>query len=130
MPLGESLVDINVFHGSYAHANEHLLKATARKLGVTLTGTLKPCVGFSMAKGLRNSVHKTTSTRAKKKLRRLFVDLSGPKSTPAMSGKKYTMIIRDDYTRFSWLKFLQKKDDAAEAFTEFLQTLERMETFR
>ena len=112
--------DINAFHCSYAHVNEELLRATARKLGVTLTGKLNPCIGCSMAKGLRKAIHKTTSTRANKKLGRVFVDLCGPKPVSAAGGKRYMMIIRDDFTRFTWLKFLRNKLDAADAFKEFL----------
>ena len=112
--------DINAFHCSYAHVNEDLLRATTRKLGVTLAGKLNPCIGCSMAKGLRKAIHKTTSTRASKKLGRVFVDLCGPKHVSAAGGKRYMMIIRDDFTRFTWLKFLRNKLDAADAFKEFL----------
>ena len=108
-----------LLHCSYAHVNEELLRATARKLGVTLTGKLSPCIGCSMAKGLPKAIHKTTSTRASKKLGRMFVDLCSPKHVLAAGSKRYTMIVRDDFTRFTWLKFLGNKLDAADPFKEF-----------
>ncbi|CAN0013684.1 unnamed protein product, partial [Choristocarpus tenellus] len=39
------------------------------------------------------------------------VDLSGKRATLSISGKQYTMIIRDDYSRFVWLYFLRAKSD-------------------
>ena len=73
-----------------------------------------------MDKGLRKAIHKTSSTRASKKLGKVFVDLRGTKHVSAAGGKWYTMIIRDDFTCFTWLKFLRNKFDATVAFKEFL----------
>ena len=79
-------VDINLFHASYGHAHEGLLRQTAKDLGVTLTGELQPCTGCSMAKGLRKGISSSTENRATKKLGRVFVDLNGPK--PESEGRK------------------------------------------
>ncbi|CAM9736151.1 unnamed protein product, partial [Choristocarpus tenellus] len=42
------------------------------------------------------------------------------RATLSIGGKQYTMIIRDDYSRFVWLYFLRAKSDAAEAFKKYL----------
>lgn len=68
---------------------------------------------------LRKSYHKTV-TMHKKKLGRAFVYLSGPKSTLALEGKRCTMSTRNEYTRFTYLKFSRKKDDTVEALKYFL----------
>ena len=118
MPVPRT-VDINLFHASYGHAHEGLLRRTAKDLGVTLSGTLQPCTGCSLAKGLRKGISSSTENRATKKLGRVFVDLSGPK--PESEGRKrYTLIVRDDYSRMSWVYFLHHKSDAADAFERFL----------
>ena len=64
-------VDINRFHAAYAHANEVLLRVTAKSLNVTLTGELQPCYGCSLAKGLRKPIPSTSRIRATKKLERV-----------------------------------------------------------
>ena len=46
----ETSVDINVFHCVHGHANELLLRETAKSLGLELVGKLRPCTGCSMAK--------------------------------------------------------------------------------
>ena len=114
----EAAVDMNVFHCVYGHANEFLLRETAKSLPgrCRAIGSMRPCARCSMAKGYRNS----TKSRATEKLGRVFVDLSGPKSTHSLLGKKYVMMLKDDFTRYSWGQFLERKSDAADAFRKFL----------
>ena len=71
-------VDINDFHVCFGHAHANALRATARRLGIKLTGEMKPCKGCLMAKGRRRPIARQTLTRAKRKLERVYVDLAGP----------------------------------------------------
>ena len=48
------------------------------------------------------------------------MDLSGPKSIPSLRGRKYVMTVKDDFTRYAWVYFLERKSDAADAFRKFL----------
>ena len=119
----EAAVDANVFHCMPSHANSFMLRETAKSLGVKLLGGLRPWTGCSMAKGYRNPIANSTKSRASEKLGRVFVDLSGPKSTHSLLGKKYVMIVKDDFTRYSWIYFLERKSDAADAFRVFLSVV-------
>ena len=118
--LHDTTVDINVFHCVHGHANEFLLRETAKSLGIELLGRLRPCTGCSMAKEYRKPIANSTKSRATKKLGRVFVDLSGPKSIPSLLGKKYVMMVKDDFTRYAWVYFVERKSDAADAFRKFL----------
>ena len=104
----EAAADINVYHCIHGHANEFILGETARSLGVALIGELRPCTGCSMAKGYRKPIANSTKSRATEKLGRVFVDLSGPKSTHSLLGMKYVMAVKDDFTRYSWVYFLER----------------------
>ena len=84
----ETSVDINVFHCVHGHSNELLLRETAKSLGLELVGKLNPCTGCSMAKGYRKPIPNSTKLRAIEKLGRVFVDLSGPKRTPSLTGAR------------------------------------------
>ncbi|GJT14674.1 putative ribonuclease H-like domain-containing protein [Tanacetum coccineum] len=44
-------------------------------------------------------------------LNTLHIDLSGPMRIESINGKKYIMVIVDDYTRFGWVRFLRTKDE-------------------
>ena len=64
-----------------------------------------------------------TSNRVVKRLFRVFVDLGGKKHVNAIRGKKYAMIIRDDYSRYTWIYFISHKSDAADTFAKILSDL-------
>ena len=112
--------DINILHCTFGHAHEGLLKKTATQQGIAYSGELHECRGCSMAKGLRKPIARSTQTRADKRLQRVFVDLSGPMAVKSIGGKRYTLIVRDDCTRFNRVYFLRHKSDAASAFESFL----------
>lgn len=75
MPVNGS-VGTNTFRQSCGHLHEALLQETAKQLDITLEGELHKCHGYSLAKGLRKGILTSTSTRAAKKLGRVFIDLS------------------------------------------------------
>ena len=116
----EAAVDMNVFHCVLGHSNEFLLRETAKPLGVELIGRLRRCTGCSMAKRFGKPIANRTKSRATEKLRRVFVDLREPKNTHSLLGKKYVMIVKDDFTRYAWVYFLGRKSDVAEAFRKCL----------
>ena len=73
-----------------------------------------------MAKGLPKSIKKSTHTRADRKLGRFFVDSSGLKFVESLGRKRYTLIARDDFSRYAWVYFMRHKSDAAYFFELFL----------
>ena len=119
-------MDITDFHVGVGHLHEGLLHDTAGQLGVSLTGELQPCTGCSLGKGYRKAIPSTTSTRATRKLQRVFTDLSGKKAVAGIGGVHYTMIIRDDLTRYTWVYSLKHKSDAAEMFEQFLSDVRHL----
>jgi transposase InsO family protein len=46
----------------------------------------------------------------------LHMDTVGPSRVPSMGGKLYVLIIIDDYSRYSWVFFLEIKDKVFEHF--------------
>nr|GEY77862.1 hypothetical protein [Tanacetum cinerariifolium] len=44
-------------------------------------------------------------------LNTLHMDLCGPMHVQIINGKKYILVIVDDYSRFTWVKFLRSKDE-------------------
>ena len=112
--------DINILHCTFGHTHEVLLKKTATQQAIAYSGELHECRGCSMAKGLRKPIARSTHTRAAKKLQRVFVDLSGPMAVQSIGAQRYTLIVRDDCTRFTRVYFLRHKSDTASAFESFL----------
>ena len=119
-PTPSTAADINKFHCSHGHMHEHPLRKTAKKIGVKLQGQLVPCEGCSEAKGIRKSVKPFTNRRAAKPAERCFVKLSGPKFVKSTGGRKYMMIVRYNFSRFTRVFFLRAKDETATYFSKYL----------
>ncbi|GJV56906.1 retrovirus-related pol polyprotein from transposon TNT 1-94 [Tanacetum coccineum] len=54
------------------------------------------------------------------KLYLLHMDLCGPIRVASINGKKYILVIVDDYSRFTWVKCLRSKDEAPDFIIKFL----------
>ncbi|GKE83087.1 retrovirus-related pol polyprotein from transposon TNT 1-94, partial [Tanacetum coccineum] len=57
------------------------------------------------------------------KLYLLHMDLCGPMRVASVNGKKYILVIVDDYSRFTWVKFLRSKDEAPNFIIKFLKMI-------
>jgi transposase InsO family protein len=51
----------------------------------------------------------------------LHMDLFGPIAYISIGGNKYDLVIIDDYSRFTWVFFLQDKDETQEVLKKFLK---------
>nr|GEW98029.1 retrovirus-related Pol polyprotein from transposon TNT 1-94 [Tanacetum cinerariifolium] len=58
-------------------------------------------------------------------LHTLHMDLCGPMRVQSINGKKYILVIVDDYSRFTWVKFLRSKDETPEFVTKFLTQIQQ-----
>ncbi|GJZ54357.1 retrovirus-related pol polyprotein from transposon TNT 1-94 [Tanacetum coccineum] len=52
------------------------------------------------------------------------MDLCGPIRVASVNGKKYILVIVDDYSRFTWVKFLRSKDEAPDFIIKFLKMIQ------
>nr|GFB84323.1 hypothetical protein [Tanacetum cinerariifolium] len=58
------------------------------------------------------------------KLYLLHMDLYGPMRVESVNGKKYILVIVDDYSRFTWVKFLRSKDETPMFIIKFLKMIQ------
>ncbi|GJW44879.1 retrovirus-related pol polyprotein from transposon TNT 1-94 [Tanacetum coccineum] len=54
------------------------------------------------------------------KLELLHMDLCGPMRVASINGKKYILVIVDDYSRYTWVYFLHSKDETPEIIKKFI----------
>ncbi|MCL6739517.1 integrase catalytic domain-containing protein, partial [Streptomyces neyagawaensis] len=54
----------------------------------------------------------------------LHMDLFGPVNVQTPAGKKYTIVIVVEFSRFSWVIFLRSKSDAAPEIISFIKQME------
>ena len=60
---------------------------------------------------------------------RPHLDLFGSSRTASLQGKKYSLVIVDDFSRFTWVIFLIHKDEACEAFKSFSKRIQNEKGF-
>nr|GEY23047.1 putative ribonuclease H-like domain-containing protein [Tanacetum cinerariifolium] len=69
--------------------------------------------------------HKSKSEDTnQEKLYLLHMDLYGPMRVESVNGKKYILVIVDDYSRFTWVKFLRSKDETLDFIIKFLKMIQ------
>ncbi|GJT46936.1 putative ribonuclease H-like domain-containing protein [Tanacetum coccineum] len=59
------------------------------------------------------------------KLYLLHMDLCGPIRVASVNGKKYILVIVDEYSRFTWVKCLRLKDEALNFIIKFLKMIQK-----
>nr|GEZ50619.1 hypothetical protein [Tanacetum cinerariifolium] len=51
----------------------------------------------------------------------LHMDLCGPMHVESINGKRYVLVVVDDYSRYTWVFFLHSKDEASEVIISFIK---------
>nr|GEU60915.1 retrovirus-related Pol polyprotein from transposon TNT 1-94 [Tanacetum cinerariifolium] len=57
------------------------------------------------------------------RLHLLYMDLCGPMRVASINGKRYVLVIVDDYSRYTWVHFLRTKDETPEVINNFLKKI-------
>lgn len=60
----------------------------------------------------------------------LHIDLFGPVKTASIKGKKYGLVIVDDFSRWTWVKFLKHKDQSYSVFADFCNQVQNEKDFK
>nr|GFA91643.1 integrase, catalytic region, zinc finger, CCHC-type, peptidase aspartic, catalytic [Tanacetum cinerariifolium] len=83
------------------------------------------CSSCELGKAKRNSFHTKLTPSLKRRLHLLHMDLCGPMRVASINGKRYVLVIVDDYSRYTWTHFLRSKDEAPKVLIDFLRLVQR-----
>ncbi|GJY93007.1 retrovirus-related pol polyprotein from transposon TNT 1-94 [Tanacetum coccineum] len=83
------------------------------------------CFSCELGKAKRKSFHTKTTLSSKGRLQLLHMDLCGPMRVESINGKKYVLVIVDDYSRYTWTHFLRSKDETPAVLIDFLTLVQR-----
>ncbi|GJX67800.1 retrovirus-related pol polyprotein from transposon TNT 1-94 [Tanacetum coccineum] len=81
------------------------------------------CPSCEQGKSKRASHPPKPVPNSKQRLHLLHMDLCGPMRIASINGKRYVLVIVDDYSRYTWVHFLRSKDEAPEVFKTFLKRI-------
>nr|GEV78791.1 hypothetical protein [Tanacetum cinerariifolium] len=82
------------------------------------------CSACAMGKSKKQSHKPKSKDTNQEKLYLMHMDLCGPMHVASVNGKKYILVIVDDYSRFTWVKFLASKDEAPNFIIKFLKMIQ------
>ncbi|GJY95478.1 retrovirus-related pol polyprotein from transposon TNT 1-94 [Tanacetum coccineum] len=82
------------------------------------------CSACSLRKSKKSSHKPKADDTNQEKLYLLHMDLCGPMRVESINGKKYILVIVDDYSIFTWVKFLRSKDEAPEVIIKCLKQIQ------
>nr|GEX01180.1 retrovirus-related Pol polyprotein from transposon TNT 1-94 [Tanacetum cinerariifolium] len=82
------------------------------------------CSACAMGNSKKKSHKPKSEDTNQEKLYLLHMDLCGPLRVESINGKKYILVIVDDYSRFTWVKCLRSKDEAPDFIIKFLKMIQ------
>ncbi|GJY30578.1 retrovirus-related pol polyprotein from transposon TNT 1-94 [Tanacetum coccineum] len=117
-----------LWHRRLGHANMHLIQSLASKELVRNLPRIKFDQHFCDACKIRKQAHAShkaknlvSTTRC---LELLHMDLFGPSAVRSYGGNRYTLVIVDDYSRYTWTRFLKDKTEAFDQFEIFSKKIQ------
>ncbi|GKA99753.1 retrovirus-related pol polyprotein from transposon TNT 1-94 [Tanacetum coccineum] len=117
-----------LWHRRLGHANMRLIQSLASKELVRNLPKLKFDQHFCDACKIGKQAH--TNHKAKnivsttRCLELLHMDLFGPSAVRNYGGNRYTLVIVDDYSRYTWTRFLKDKTEAFDQFEIFSKKIQ------
>ncbi|MCH96509.1 serine/threonine protein kinase SRPK1, partial [Trifolium medium] len=113
-----------VWHKRLGHANWRLLSKLSkldlvRGLPVLKYHSDALCGPCQKGKIVQTSFQSKNIVSTSRTLELLHIDLFGPVSTASINGCKYGLVIVDDYSRWTWVRFLRTKNEAYDEFSIF-----------
>nr|GEW29394.1 retrovirus-related Pol polyprotein from transposon TNT 1-94 [Tanacetum cinerariifolium] len=115
-----------LWHRRLSHLNFYTINLLSKYDVVTRLPKLKfikdhLCYSCELRKAKRKSFHTNTNPSSKRRLQLLHMDLCGPMRVESINGKKYVLVIVDDYSRYTWTHVLRSKDKTPEVLIDFLR---------
>ncbi|GJY91749.1 retrovirus-related pol polyprotein from transposon TNT 1-94 [Tanacetum coccineum] len=119
-----------LWHRRLSHLNFDYITLLSKKDVVTGLPKLtyvkdQLCSSCEMSKAKRSSFKTKAVPSSKGRLNLLHMDLCGPMRVASINGKKYILVIVDDYSRYTWTLFLRSKDETPEVLKDFLTMIQR-----
>ncbi|GJY04093.1 retrovirus-related pol polyprotein from transposon TNT 1-94, partial [Tanacetum coccineum] len=118
-----------LWHRRLNHLNFGTINDLARKDLVRGLPRLKfekdhLCSACQLGKSKKHTHTPKTENTNLEVLNTLHRDLCVPMRVQTINGKKYILVIVDDYSRFTWVKFLRSKDETPTVVIKFLKQIQ------
>nr|GEW67553.1 retrovirus-related Pol polyprotein from transposon TNT 1-94 [Tanacetum cinerariifolium] len=118
-----------LWHRRFSHLNFGAINHLARHGLVRGLPRLKfrkdhLCSTCAMGKRKKKPHKPKSEDTNQEKLYLLHMNLCGPMRVESVNGKKYILVIVDNYSRFTWVKCLRSKDEAPDFIIKFVKMIQ------
>nr|GEU57681.1 putative ribonuclease H-like domain-containing protein [Tanacetum cinerariifolium] len=125
----EMIDESNLWHRMLGYINfktiNKLVKGNlVRGLPTKVFENKNTCVAYKKGKQHRASCKTKPVSSVDQPLFRLHMDLFGPTFVKSLNKKSYCLVVTDDYSRFTWVFFLDTKDETSPILKTFITGLE------
>jgi hypothetical protein len=117
-------------HLNFSNINELVKKDLVRGLPNALYLPDGLCDACQKAKQRRTSFQSKSESSIEEPYHMLHLDLFGPVNIMSISKKRYTLVIVDEYSRFTWVYFLHRKDETPEVLLDHVRMIETTTKFK
>ena len=111
-------------HLNLNNLNELVKRDLVRGLPKALYTPDGLCDSCQKAKQRRSSFKSKTESSVDKMFYMLHLDLFGPVNIMSIGKKRYTLVIVDEFTRFTWVYFLHRKDETSAILMDHIKMIE------
>ncbi|KAJ9556657.1 hypothetical protein OSB04_011271 [Centaurea solstitialis] len=118
-----------LWHRRLSHLNYRYLDRLVKERLVSGIPMIKfepdqMCSGCAQGKMKRASHPPKPEQGSKSPLSLIHMDLCGPMKTVSLAGRKYVLVIVDDYSRYTWIRFLKTKDETSNLIINFIKAVQ------
>ena len=110
---------VDLWHQRLRHASHKQLEKISKcdtVVGLTKFEKIDKCIcgPCQIGKQVKSKHQSVASVQTSKPLELLHIDLMGPARVQSLGGKKYILVVVDDFTRYTWVVLLKDKAEASE----------------
>nr|GFB66524.1 retrovirus-related Pol polyprotein from transposon TNT 1-94 [Tanacetum cinerariifolium] len=111
-------------HLNFGNINDLARKDLVRGLPRLKFEKDRLCSACQLGKRKKHTLKPKAENTNLEVLNTLHMDLYGPMRVQTINGKKYIIVIVDDYSRFTWVKFLRSKDETPEVVINLITQIQ------
>nr|GEZ70316.1 retrovirus-related Pol polyprotein from transposon TNT 1-94 [Tanacetum cinerariifolium] len=127
---GNDLLTAWLWHRRLSHLNFDTINLLSKNdivVGLPKLKFVKDhlCSSCELGKAKRKSFHTKITPSSKRRLQLLRMDLCGPMRVASINGKRYVLVIVDDYSRYTWTHFLRSIYETPKVLIDFLRLVQK-----
>ena len=120
---------VDLWHQRLAHASHKQLDKISKRdavVGLPKFEKIDKCIcgPCQIGKQIKSKHPSVASVQTSRPLELLHIDLMGPARVQSLGGKKYILVVVDDFTSYTWVMLLKDKAEAPEMMIHLCKKLQ------